>query len=618
MISELKGFLCFSRKAAALLAGHRKRFVALVALSIAAAMTEGVGVTMLVPLLESVGQDSIFAQVPVLGAVSHLFEDLPVADKLRYVALGMFGVVSVRAVITFAVAYGAVALPRAVTKELSDRAYASLMKASLRFLSDENSGVIQNSIINLPRRIGTLLTHFANILVTVCVIMVYLGLMLAISVEMTLASLIFLGIASEAIKRTTHVRANTLGARISALTAWSHQIVYESLNGIRLIHMSVAERKMTDRWTDTSRRTLREMLALDRILLSISPLLAFAAGTLICLLIFVTSFANDSEKMAGKIILFMFLLFRLLAPISSLNTARASIQGDMHALEESERFHARIQASAQVDGTRSFTKLRDGITFENMTFWYPGSEGPTLTGIDLRIPKGSMIALVGPSGAGKSTLVALLTRFYDPGSGRITIDGIDLRDLRLDTWRSRVGMVSQEVTIFNDTVLNNIRFGRDTATVEKVHQAARLAAAEDFINALANGLETVVGERGIRLSGGQQQRIALARAILTDPDLLILDEATSNLDSITERAIHEAVENLRRDRTVIVIAHRLSTVRRADSIIVMEHGRVVESGKHDDLLALGGRYADLIEHQRLDLIEDEAGGLSPVDASPAR
>jgi ATP-binding cassette, subfamily B, bacterial MsbA len=245
------------------------------------------------------------------------------------------------------------------------------------------------------------------------------------------------------------------------------------------------------------------------------------------------------------------------------------------------------------DGSIAYKKLEQGIRFENVSFAYPSRDSLVLKGVDLWVPRGTTLALVGASGAGKSTLADLLPRFYDPTEGCITLDGQDLRKFNLRSLRKAMGIVSQDTFLFNDSVRNNIAYGQEDATDEDVLEAAKRSNAYEFIEQLPQGFDTPLGDRGVLLSGGQRQRIAIARALLRNPEILVLDEATSALDTVSERLVQQAIDELSRDRTTLVIAHRLSTVQKAHQIAVMEKGSVVELGSHEELLKQGGYYARL-------------------------
>jgi subfamily B ATP-binding cassette protein MsbA len=282
-------------------------------------------------------------------------------------------------------------------------------------------------------------------------------------------------------------------------------------------------------------------------------------------------------------------------PIRKLNKVNLILQQALAAAQRVQRIMAIPNDIVERPGARRLADVEQGVAYEEVHFAY--EDEPVLKGVDLSIRRGEIVALVGPSGAGKSTLVNLLPRFFDPDRGRVAIDGVDLRDLEVGNLRSLIGIVTQETVLFNDTARDNIAYGRSDLPLERVREAAAAAYADEFIMALPNGYDTVIGESGLRLSGGQRQRLAIARALLKNAPILVLDEATSQLDTESEALVQKALYNLMQGRTTLVIAHRLSTVMKADRIVVMEDGEIVETGSHTELIALGGTYKRLYDLQ---------------------
>jgi subfamily B ATP-binding cassette protein MsbA len=310
----------------------------------------------------------------------------------------------------------------------------------------------------------------------------------------------------------------------------------------------------------------------------------------------------------GTFFSFLTAVFLMYNPIKRLASSNNIIQ---QALSSAERVFAvlDVETEAATDtGVRGLDGVRTSIELRGVSFRYEGVETWALRDISLTVRAGEVLALVGSSGAGKTTLVNLIPRFYDPTEGAILIDGVDLREIRLDALRRQIGIVSQETLLFDDTVRNNIAYGKDGTTDEAIIEAAGAAYAHEFIMKLPNGYDTLIGENGVKLSGGERQRLAIARALLRNPPILILDEATSSLDTESERMVQMALANLMKDRTTFVIAHRLSTVQRADRIVVLAGGRVVEIGRHDDLLARGGTYQRLYQMQFMDDVENDERG----------
>ena len=308
----------------------------------------------------------------------------------------------------------------------------------------------------------------------------------------------------------------------------------------------------------------------------------------------------------GDLVIFLGYLAALLGPVATLAATAATLQNDLAALDRTldlleeplEMTSPRNSGQSGKAAVRPVrAEVRGRVAFENVSFTYPGADEPVLEDLSFEAHKGQTVALVGASGAGKTTLCNLVARFYDPTTGRVTLDGTDLRDIDVEVFRTLLGVVEQDVFLFDGTVADNIGYARRDATRDEVVRAAELANAAEFIDELDLGYETLIGERGVRLSGGQRQRLAIARAILADPRILILDEATSALDTHSERLIQASLEDLMRGRTCFVIAHRLSTITGADLILVLSQGRIVERGTHDELMAAGGRYRGMIEAQ---------------------
>jgi ABC-type multidrug transport system fused ATPase/permease subunit len=306
------------------------------------------------------------------------------------------------------------------------------------------------------------------------------------------------------------------------------------------------------------------------------------------------------------LVIFFVLLFRILGPLSIISISRNNIIIHLDAFREFDAFLTSTERARERDGNILIDSFSDEIRFEDLSFSYRPDGPKVLDRISFVVPKGHMVAIVGPSGSGKSTIINLITRLYRPNSGRVCVNGLDLNELAVSSWWRRLGVVTQDIVIVNDTIRANLCFGLQAqVSPDQIRSAARLAAIDDWIESLPEGYDTVLGDRGSRLSGGQRQRVALARAFLRDPEIIILDEATSALDTLTERTIQKQLTTLSRRKTMIVIAHRLSTVRRADTIILVENGRVAEMGSHNELINKRGIYWRMIDSQSLDLIEDD-------------
>lgn len=379
----------------------------------------------------------------------------------------------------------------------------------------------------------------------------------------------------------------------------------EALANQGIVKAYRAEKRESDRFTEVAKRIVRANLRSASIAGASPPTIEMIGILFVVLLLFFGQREIINGNMnTAQFLQFLFFLFRSYDPMRKLsrlqNSMEQALAAARHVFEVMDE-HATIQ---EKPGAAELPTLKKEIELQNVSFGYANESRSVLREVSLKIPAGTMVALVGESGGGKSTLTKLLPRFHDPSSGAVLWDGIDIREATISSLRKQMALVTQETVLFNDTVRHNIAYGKPEATDREIEEAALIAFAHDFIRELPNGYDTIVGERGIFLSGGQRQRLAIARAILVNAPVLILDEATSALDAESERLVQSAISNLVRNRTTIVIAHRLSTVRRADKIVVMEAGRIIETGTHSELLARGGQYKKLYELQFADEEEE--------------
>ncbi len=550
----------------------------------------------------SAAENVIRENLPSLYRVKKSFDGWWNSDprlKWKRVLTILLIVFVIRAITSFLSEYSFQKVGLSTVRDLRNQLYERMIHQSHGFFTQRSTGEMVSRVVSdadaiqaaVSTRMGDLLQESVT-LVGLIVYLFILNPVLAL-VSLVGAPLIVTPVVQfgKRLRKTTH-RSQERMAEIATL-------LEETIRGVRIVKAFTMEPFEIGRFREATRKHLRWNLSAQRIQALTSPVMELLAGLCMVLLFYYAQSRIASGRLStGEFISFLTALALMYAPIKKLNKVNLSLNT---ALSAAERVFRMLDVPNDVVDKPDAVDLKgvgSGIRYEDVTFTY--GNDPVLRNIELEVAPGEIVALVGGSGAGKSTLVNLLPRFYDVSDGRITIDHIDLRDASLVSLRRLMGFVTQEVVLFNDTVRNNIAYGRSDVDEQLVIDAATAANAHEFITQLPHGYDTPIGESGVLLSGGQRQRLAIARALFKDPPILILDEATSALDTESERLVQQALNNLMRGRTTLVIAHRLSTIRSAHKIVVLDKGRIVEMGTHDELLSHRGVYRKLYDLQFVD------------------
>ncbi len=531
--------------------------------------------------------------------ITHARDVYGPASTLLFVGIVAIVATALKTGFAYLGAYETIYIRNGVVRDIRRKIFTKILSLPLPFFSEERKGDIISRMTGDVQEVeASVMSSLEMFFQSPILILVYLSAMLMMSWQLTLFVFVMLpimgtliGKVGKNLKRHSREGQNKMGEILS--------LMEETLSGLRIIKAFNAEKKVNQKFSDENESYRRIQNRLMRRRSLAHPMSEFLGTIVIVLVLWFggTLILNHTGALtAPEFIAYIALFYSIINPAKNLTNAFYSIQKGLAAMD---RIDDILKAESSILEPRKPVKIKeftDAITYRNVSFAYNESK-TVLKNINLTIPKGQTVALVGQSGSGKSTFVDLLPRFYDINEGEITIDGNNIKDFSFYDLRELMGNVNQDPILFNDTIYNNIAFGVENATPEKVENAAKIANAHDFIMQTENGYQTVIGDRGGKLSGGQRQRLSIARAVLKNPPIMILDEATSALDTESEKLVQEALDNLMRNRTSIVIAHRLSTIKNANLICVFHEGEIAERGTHEELLQLNGIYTKLYQMQ---------------------
>jgi len=579
---------------------HRAKLVGVVVLNLLAAVFDVFSFTLLIPFLNALfEQPQLIPGNKVVSAILNttigfLLDPADQMGSLRNVIILVLVAVTLKNLLVWLSGQIGAQLQEYVVRDLRDALYAHLLRLPMSWFTANKVGQVISRMLTDTTNAKAVVTELVTRSIwSTAQVVSTIAIMFAVSWKLSLASLVVVPLtvlSLQPVLRKLRKGYRRMGNEQGEITS----MVQEVVSGIRLIKSYGAESREEHRFVTRNAAFAKGYVRIGRLALMSGPVTeTLGAVMAVAILWFGARLVLVEKSLDGALLVtFLIWVMRLLQPLKQLSQVPSAAQ---QSLASAERIFEVLDAPTETAadrGTITAPTFATSLEFDRVSFAY-GDDAPALSEVSFSARKGEVIALVGASGAGKSTLIDLLPRFLEPTSGRITLDGIDLRHITLESLRALTGIVSQDTVLFNDTVRANVAFGRTQVTPAQLEAAARAANAMSFIEELPEGWDTNLGERGSRLSGGQRQRLAIARALLSDPPILILDEATSALDVESERLVQEAIDRLLAGRTVFVIAHRLATIQHADRILVLERGQLVEQGTHADLLARNGAYARL-------------------------
>jgi len=578
-----------------LIASYRPKFTAgIIAFSVFTAVFEGIGITLIIPLVEVAQSPGAVPEGGIAGAFATVYGAIGIPFTLGAIVAGLSIVLVVRYSATFLSEWARIALRTNYVGELQSRSFENALHARIAYFDAEGTDDILNAIVTQASKAGSAIEAFVRVFQTGLLILMYLTIALYLAPILTIMTGMIIGLLTYVLRNTVE-SAYTVGDRVADANERIQRTVQAGTQGIREVKTLGYGDTLLDRFHDSIEQYVDSSIWVKRNEAFIGTAQNLAVALIVFTLVYVSLVSLDMSF--GELGAFLFVIFKTGPLVSGVNKRYYQLEGMLPHLIRTDEFIEELQDNPEVEGgDKPIPTDLSPIVFDDVNFSY-GKNEQVLRDISFEIEGGDFVALVGESGAGKSTIASLLARFYVPDSGEIYTAGAPIDQYDVKEWRSRVAYVRQDPFIFNTTLKQNLLMANPNVSEEEIERVCEIAQVSEFLDDLPNGYETELGDDGVRLSGGQRQRVALARALLEDADILLLDEATSDLDTNIEHRVQSHIESMNRDYIIIAIAHRLSSIKRADRIFTLEDGEIIESGEHDALIDQGGKYAQLYQAQ---------------------
>lgn len=562
-----------------------------------AALLEGIGIGFILPIIEIMqtpGDPAAEADgVMVVFVTAYKYLGIPFS--LGFVVTGVSLILAIRWTTTFLVRWLREALVVNYTREIQKQSFEHALDASVEYFDQEGSDDILNAIVTQAEYAGRTIRFIINFLEQLFLALMYLGVAFVLGPLLTLFAVVFLG-GFSVLFRYVVEPGYELGDKVADANEGVQEAAQAGIQGIRDTKLFGLKHELFNDFLDAVNQYARSSIKLRRNEQAITSFYNLLTAISVFVLIYLAIVLTDMSL--GRLGIFLFAMFRLGPKVSNLNSYLYKIENNLPHLVRAQEFINKLEANREPDTEKEpVPEEVQTVEFDDIRFSYEGQEEEALSEVSFGLEKGEFIGFVGQSGAGKSTIVSLLTRLYEPDSGEIRANDRPIHKMCVDEWRSLIAVVRQDPFIFNNSLRYNLTIGNQDVSREELDRITRITRVDEFFDELSDGYNTQLGENGVRLSGGQRQRIALARALLKDADLLVLDEATSDLDSNLEQQVQESIEKMERDYSIIGIAHRLSTVKNADRIYTVDEGEIVETGQHEQLINNDGQYAELYNIQ---------------------